>query len=115
MYGTPYKNSVDNIEWGKQEETSSDSYNYLDDGDSIMGQVVGPGGKCFIMQIKDDYPTEEDNFNRPIYRLNKGVDNAIFGTYLCNIQQNVIPYGGDDDVAKETSSYNSYGDYFDAS
>ena len=115
MYGTPYKNSVDNIEWGKQEEASSDSYNYLDDGDSIMGSVVGPGGKCFIMQIKDDYPTEEDNFNRPIYRLNKGVDNALFGTYLCNIQQNVIPYGGNDDVAKETSSYNSYGDYFDAS
>lgn len=99
MYGVPYKGSVDNIEWSKQEETASGSYNYLDDGDSVMGTIVGPGGKCFVMNMDGTQLLQYSNFH--------------MGTYLCNIQQNVIPYGGDDEIAKETSSYNSYGDYFD--
>lgn len=104
LYGIPYNGSVDNIEWGKQEETSSDEYNYLDDGDSIMGAAVGPGGKCFVMSMKGTQLVGYDTTTSNIH----------LGTYLCNIQQNVIPYGGNDEIAKETSSYNSYGDYFDA-
>lgn len=36
---------------------------------------------------------------------------SIFGTYLCNIQQNVTPYGGSSYSKKQLNTYNSYGNY----
>jgi outer membrane receptor for ferric coprogen and ferric-rhodotorulic acid len=35
------------------------------------------------------------------------------GTYLVNITRNVTPYGGADFAHRQSSTYNSYGDYFE--
>ena len=106
MYDWPYIDSGSgwkHFEWTHQIDTADNTYNYLNDGDSILGQVFGTGGKCFVLSIDAN---DDLNYQDSRYYLN---------TYLCNIQQNVIPYGGIDEHAIETSQYNSYGDYFDAS
>ena len=45
-------------------------------------------------------------FGNYIYR------NSIAGTYLCNIRQNVVPYGGYDKTSRSLNSYYSYGDIY---
>lgn len=35
----------------------------------------------------------------------------MFGTYLCNLRKNVVPYGGSADESKKLSTYFSYGCY----
>lgn len=37
---------------------------------------------------------------------------SIFGTYLCNIQQYITPYGGSSYSEKQLNVYNSYGNYY---
>ena len=60
--------------------------------------TTGPGGKCFALSTRGD--------------VDYHTDDVKFGTVLCNIRQNVVPYGGQDETARETCSYNSYGNYF---
>lgn len=38
---------------------------------------------------------------------------SALGTLLCNLRQNVIPYGGNTASIRATSNYFSYGDYFE--
>ena len=79
---------------------NKNNHNLLDDGDSIMGSVIGPGGKCYVLSVNS-----EDAFP-----MNPTTNNL--GTYLCNIRQSVVPYGGTDEKSIELSNYTSYGDYF---
>ena len=94
FYDIPWKDGESDIEW-------SDDIGAFDDVDSFMGAMTGPGGKCAVISV--------DNDNDLISKAS----NVYLSTTLCNIRQSVIPYGGLDDKAKETSSYNSYGNYFD--
>jgi len=79
---------------------NENNHNLLDDGDSIMGSIIGPGGKCYVLSVNS-----EDAFP-----MNPTTNNL--GTYLCNIRQSVVPYGGSDEKSIELSNYTSYGDYF---
>ena len=90
-YDVPYKDGVDSMYWSNN--------GALNDKGTNMGSVTGPGGKCFVLSLRED--------------ANFGTSDIKFGTVLCNIRQNVVPYGGSDAKAKETCSYNSYGNYFD--
>lgn len=82
-------------------------YNFYNDGEldqssCMIGTMMGPGGKCFLISLANDslggIPA----------------DYPDMGTYLCNIKHNVTGamYGGSTDNAKESSIYRSYGDYF---
>lgn len=75
---------------------------HLDDSMSIMGGMMGPGGKCFTIKIDGDQFAGIEGTN-------------YFGTYLCNIKQSSTKYGGDSLHAKENSTYRSFGNLFDAS
>lgn len=115
MYGVPYTGGDAYIAWQYQTDTSSESHNYLNDGDSIMGTVIGPGGRCAVLNLENTQ-TRSETVHNPIFGGQRpeqaGVTPNYLETCLCNLQQNVIPYGGNTDVAISTSSYNSYGDYF---
>lgn len=75
---------------------------HLNDTSSIVGAMMGPGGKCFVAKL--------DTINLA------GIEgNHYFGTYLCNIKHKVTPYGGTSTTAIENSTYRSFGDLFDAS
>lgn len=76
---------------------------YLNDSDTLMGSMMGPGGKCFLVKL------DNDKFGG----IPEGTDN-MFGTYLCNIIKNTVPYGGTSQNAIENSTYRSYGDLFDS-
>lgn len=76
---------------------------YLNDSDCTQGAMIGPGGRCAIFALKEP---DRGVFEQGIL--------GHFGTYLCNIVKETVPYGGTDDHALETSSYNSYGDYYSA-
>lgn len=67
-----------------------------------LGTMMGPGGKCFLISVENDY-LGGIPFNCP-----------DMGTFLCNITHNVegARYGGNSQHAKEASIYRSYGDYF---
>lgn len=106
MYGVPYKGGNNHIAWEFQETVDDDNHNYINDGDSIMGTVVGPGGRCAVLSLSSDHSLI------PLTPPPAVNDTRCLETYLCNLQQNVIPYGGDTDTAIAASSYNSYGDYF---
>ena len=81
----------------------NNSFEYLDDSDCTQGAMIGPGGRCAIFALKEP---DSGVFGQGIV--------GHFGTYLCNIVKETIPYGGTDSHALETSSYNSYGDYYGA-
>lgn len=91
-YDMPWKKASDNdpMYWANNGE--------LNDLYARNGSVTGPGGKCFVLSTRED--------------VDYHTDDVKFGTILCNIRQNVVPYGGQDEVARETCSYNSYGNYF---
>ena len=75
---------------------------HLNDTSSIVGSMMGPGGKCFMAKLNaQDLAGIEGNH--------------YFGTYLCNIKHKVTPYGGTSTTAIENSTYRSFGDLFDAS
>lgn len=106
-------NGVYNMDWQNEADPDDSSVYYhfkldqehLNDTSSIVGSMMGPGGKCFVAKIDS-----EDFAN------NHGiVGNNYFGTYLCNIKKKSTPYGGDSQVAKENSTYRSFGDLFDSS
>lgn len=40
--------------------------------------------------------------------------NSILGTYICNVQQDTVPYNGYDYVSRTLDSYYSYGNLFEA-
>ena len=61
------------------------------------GGMMGPGGKCMLAAVDNDY-------------LSIVQDDAIMGTYLCNIKQS----GGGYNEESKYSMYRSYGNYFDA-
>ena len=83
-----------------QYSEDGNNHNMLNDGDSMMGAVIGPGGKCYVLSVNSDkaFPPNPTT--------------SCLGTYLCNIRQSVVPYGGSDEKSIELSTYTSYGDYF---
>lgn len=83
-----------------QYDDDDHNHNMLNDGDSRIGSVIGPGGKCYVLSVDSD----------TAFPMNPTTNNL--GTYLCNIRQNVVPYGGSDEKSIELSNYSSYGDYF---
>lgn len=104
-------NGVYNMDW-QNESTPEGPYRHfkldqehLNDTSSIVGSMMGPGGKCFVAKL-----------NSNDFANNRGiVENHYFGTYLCNIRKKSTPYGGDSDSAKENSTYRSFGNLFDSS
>lgn len=89
--------------------------------------VIGSGGRCMLLNMDVDqnalpfyYTTlgaiTEGN---PVTMSSKlsnsesvSIDrNSLVGTYVCNIQQDVIPYGGGSLSNRNLSVYYSYGDY----
>ena len=52
------------------------------------------------------YVGKESPYNVVIYR------NSVGGTFLCNIRQNIVPYGGYDYSSRSLNTYYSYGDLF---
>lgn len=77
--------------------------------------TTGPGGKCMILELK--------NANSDILRQRQAQiyiqDNeytylnitSMVGTWLCNLQQKIIPYGGYDYTSRILNTYYSYGDF----
>lgn len=65
---------------------------------NMAGAMMGPGGKCMLIAVNDDY-------------LAKTPDSAVMGTYLCNIKQ----AGGNYNIDARYSTYRSYGNYFNKS
>lgn len=94
--------------------------------------LAASGGRCYVMQLD----IKKENLFHPITNVlgvttnHKGIYNhedhtlpaesnriipcSIVGTYLCNIQHDITPYGSGSYASLETSSYYSYGDFFDA-
>lgn len=68
--------------------------------------ITGLGGPCIVISTKGE-PFKGIDFSS-----NEDL-NSILGTYICNLQQNVVPYGGDSDEAKSLNTYYSYGDFFE--
>ena len=58
------------------------------------------------LMIVPDTSTVDYVNNTLVYR------ESALGTLLCNLRQNVIPYGGNTASIRATSNYFSYGDYF---
>lgn len=87
----------------------------FEDGEAkdLNNSPVGLGGTCLVISTKDQMFTEY-----PVFDSNslsqQAQDCALFGTYLCNIKKDAVPYGGSDISSKQTSVYYSYGNYFDA-
>lgn len=89
--------------------------------------VIGSGGRCMLLNMDVDqnalpfyYTTlgaiTEGNPSTMSSKLSNSesvsIDrNSLVGTYVCNIQQDVIPYGGGSLSNRNLSVYYSYGDY----
>lgn len=59
--------------------------------------VFGIGGRCMLLNVEHMY--------------NQVSDTKIGGTILCNLQHDVIPYGGYSSYDKSFNTYYSYGNY----
>jgi hypothetical protein len=85
----------------------------------IYGGIQGPGGKTMLLKLETDgYDDITKYLNATVIDRKATGDNiqdSMFGTYLCNVRQNVTPYGGYSDEAKKLSNYYSYSYYNDAS
>lgn len=90
--------------------------------------LTATGGRCYVIQFDFENNTDWDIFtgtigvettrkrcNIPIGNNEYIIPQSIIGTYLCNIQHDVYPYGGGSLSSIETSSYYSYGNFFDTS
>lgn len=64
--------------------------------ESPVGAMMGPGGKCMLLCVDNDYFAKVPD------------QNIIMGTYLCNIKQ----AGGSYNIDAKYSTYRSYGNYF---
>lgn len=72
---------------------------------------IGPGGRCFLIDV-----TQLDNLETEFLGMSKySVDESthayvpVLGTYLCNLRQDVIPYGGFSYTDRELNTYESNG------
>lgn len=98
MYGLDHSNEAIEDSWHEHYKIDQ---SHLDDKGSIVGAMMGPGGKCFVAKLDSQQLA--------------GIEGEYyFGTYLCNIKHNVTPYGGTSKVAIENSTYRSFGNLFDS-
>ena len=75
-----------------------------------LNKLVGPGGTGALLLLNGTvFAGFSENFD--IYDVRTHVD-AKFGPVLCNIQQDIQPYGGGSNTAIKTTSYNSYCNYY---
>ena len=91
------------------------------DENSRLRRPFGPNGRCFVISVNpEQYAingasfTESNGYYNRIAN-SRGVigetTRSLIGSYLCNIQQQVVPYGGLDEYGRSSSTYYSYGDY----
>lgn len=89
-----------------------------------IGKPFGPNGRCFVISIdptqysinNTKFTQSEGYYNRIANTrgvLGKDIT-SLLGTYLCNVQQQSIPYGGISKDGRNSSIYYSYGDYGDS-
>ena len=76
---------------------SSEGYSYYLVNDENYGINKGKS----LRQLYDQLPDGKDIFR-----------NSIAGTYLCNIRQEVSPYGGYSYQSRQSNTYYSYGDIY---
>lgn len=90
--------------------------------------LVATGGRCFVFQLKGSSDkladvvgvdsTNSNTFDYFTFDEKDGsckiIDRSIFGTFLCNIYHDIIPYNGGSYSSIVTTSYYSYGDFFDS-
>lgn len=70
------------------------------------------------ISIKTSKGTKEIDHSKFVLSTQYGLSDkyvykpSIFGTYLCNIQQTVTPYGGSSYLERQLNTYSSYGNYY---
>lgn len=67
---------------------------------------VGNGGKCALLKLDSDITLMAST-----QKADYSTQDLMY-TYLCNITQDVIPYGGSSNAAKKLCTYYSHGQYF---
>lgn len=80
-------------------------------------------GNMYIEKLESSCCSFEDSstkdYNSLMYTNGIGYGqiyyDSIAGTYICNLRQKTIPYGGYDIVSRSLNAYYSYGDLFDVS
>lgn len=82
----------------------------------ISGGIMGPGGKTMLIKLDaDNVDSVYSYLGQSVFDASASDQNqtlnSLAGTYLCNMRQNVTPYGGNNDEAKKLSNYYSYSYY----
>lgn len=88
---------------------------------SRLRRPYGPNGRSFVISVNpEQYAingisfTEENGYYNRLAN-SRGVlgdtTRSLIGSYLCNIQQQIVPYGGLTEYGRSSSVYYSYGDY----
>lgn len=105
---------------------------YIKDTNNILYKTIGATTiKYFSKRLNDTSYNKINNYNLlERYSANIGTTiskyekmseelnsetiylNSILGTYICNIQQDTVPYNGYDYISRTLDSYYSYGDLF---
>lgn len=91
---------------------------------NIAKSVYGPNGRCMEVSLNKNpentnlYDVFNENYVFQGFRSHAATSADIYypsyaGTFLCNIKQNIIPYGGFDESARQYCTYYSFGDYHD--
>ena len=83
----------------------------ISDGTFTIKEITNPyyniSNTNFVTNSKHEYVYKDSN-NLPV--TGNYLNASSFGTFLCNITRNCIPYGGYTKVAKDNSKYYSYSD-----
>ena len=121
-------NTYNNIIMGGQYGTPTENGNVAfkkDEGGPFNADVgynfYALGGPCLLIQTENlQDPNNRDNCS-PLTKtvigdlvtddVDRNLTQKQFGTFLCNLTQNVNPYGGDSANAIQLSTYYSYGNY----
>lgn len=94
LYYAQRGEDIDQANFVNKEDEDRDWIHTLQDTNEAGG-MMGPGGKCMVVAVNDDY-------------LSKTPQNVVMGTFLCNIKQVGTGYNMD----PKYSIYRSYGNYF---
>lgn len=94
LYYAQRGQDINNANFVNKPDDDNDWDHTLQDTNQVGG-MMGPGGKCIVASVNDDY-------------LSKVPQDTIMGTFLCNIKQSITGYNTD----PKYSTYRSYGNYF---
>lgn len=99
VMGSTYDAPIDEI-------ITEDHANYMGNGGK-EDTMFGAGGRTMLIQLD----SSKDNIFWKTHGKSSAIDVSNFGTYLCNITQEILPYGGSSNQARKTNVYYGDGDY----